>query len=152
MMEQNQFRHCMGLRIRHYEVDWQGIVHNVNYLLYFELGRVEYFLAIGFPFDLPGVNRDSKIVLVRNEIDYRTSATLNDALEVRTRVREIRNTSFIMEGLITRASDGQVVSVNVAYHVWLDPQTNRPQLVPEKFRAFVETYEGRSAPLAEGKD
>jgi acyl-CoA thioester hydrolase len=151
-MDRELFTHCMPLGVRHYEVDWQGIVHNVNYLLYFELGRVEYFRAIGSPFDVRAVNSDSKVVLVRNEVDYRSSALLSDTLDIRTRIREIRNTSFVMEGLISRSSDGIVIAENVAFHVWLDPATDKPTVVPGHFRELVRTYEKCSVSLAGRKD
>ncbi|MBI4417163.1 MAG: hypothetical protein HY563_00195, partial [Ignavibacteriales bacterium] len=46
------FGHRTELTVRNYEVDWQGIVHNAVYLLYFEMGRVEYLKQIGATLDL----------------------------------------------------------------------------------------------------
>jgi len=141
MMNLAQFHHRMPLHVRHYEVDWQGIVHNVNYLLYFELGRVGYLKAVGAAVDLNSLNGPSKVVLVRNEIDYRSSARFDDELNVHTRIRKIGTTSFVMEGVIVRASDGIALAENVAYHVWLDPANDRPTPIPPEFRALVHAFE-----------
>ena len=136
------FRHVTELRVRNYEVDWQGIVHNAVYLLYFEVGRVEYLKQIGAALDLSGIRGHSKVVLVRNEIDYASSLAFDENLEVHTRISTIRNSSFLMEGMLVRKESGQAVSTNIAHHVWLDPGTNAPLRVPDTFRKLVQAYEG----------
>ena len=136
------FRHVTNLQVRNYEVDWQGIVHNAVYLQYFEVGRVEYLKQIGAALDLNSVRGRSKVVLVRNEIDYLSSLTFDEKLQVHTRISTIRNSSFLMEGMLVRKESGQPVSTNIAHHVWLDPGTNAPLRVPDTFRKLVQTYEG----------
>ncbi len=141
------FRHGMDIRVRNYEVDWQGIVHNAVYLLYFEIGRVEYLKQIGAVLDLNSVRGRSKVVLVRNEIDYLSSLTFDEQLFVRTRISTIRNSSFLMEGMLLRKESGQAVSTNIAHHVWLDPSTNSPSRVPDEFRKLVQAYEGANCSI-----
>lgn len=142
------FRHAMEIRVRNYEVDWQGIVHNAVYLLYFEVGRVEYLKEIGAVLDLNSVRGHSKVVLVRNEINYLSSLTFDEELLVRTRISTIRNSSFLMEGMLVRKGSGQSVSTNIAHHVWLDPRTNAPLRVPDTFRKLVQSYEGDRCSIA----
>jgi len=140
--EREKFRHRFQIRVRNYEVDWQGIVHNGNYLLYFEVGRVEYLKQLGAKVDLNTIQGSSKVVLVRNEIDYKSPACFDELLNVYTRTSYIRNSSFAMEGLMEKAEGGQIVAFNVAYHVWLDPATNRPRTVDDEFRRLVQSFEG----------
>jgi len=94
------FRHRITLRVRNYQVDWQGIVHNAIYLEYFETGRIEYLRRIGRVLDLASINRSSRVVLARNEIDYISPAKFDDLLEVGTKVSQIGTSSFIFEGVI----------------------------------------------------
>lgn len=136
------FNHATPVRVRSYEVDWQGIVHNAVYLMYFEVGRVEYFRHVGAALDLGSVRGSNKVVLVRNEIDYRMPVTFDAALNVHTRISRIKNTSFWMEGVLELASTGAVVATNVAYHVWLDQHTDQPRDVGDEFRKLVEKFEG----------
>jgi acyl-CoA thioester hydrolase len=143
MMEKSKFKFSSRVRVRNYEVDWQGIVHNATYLLYCETGRIEYLKQFGTEVSLNAIRGASKVVLVRNEIDYRSPAQFDDLLNIYTRVSFIKNTSFAMEGLIENAATGIVVAENVAYHVWLDPTTNRPKPVPDEFRKLVQAFEGR---------
>ncbi len=80
-MDRLQFKHKTSIRVRNYEVDWQGIVHNANYLLYCEVGRIEYLRDLGAKVDMQSINGSSKVVLVRNEIDYKSSARFDELLQ-----------------------------------------------------------------------
>ena len=141
-MDRSKFKHKTTIQVRNYEVDWQGIVHNANYLLYCEVGRIEYLKDLGITVDLKSINGDAKVVLVRNEIDYKSPALFDQRLHVFTRTSFIRNTSFAMESLIETAADAELVATNVAYHVWLDPITRIPKTIGKEFRELIERFEG----------
>jgi acyl-CoA thioester hydrolase len=143
-MERKDFKHCTQIRVRSYEVDWQGIVHNSNYLRYFEVGRIEYLKHIGASVTMNSIQRDQKVVLVRHEIDYIFPALFDALLNVHTRVSFIKNSSFAMEGLMENAANGQEVARTVAFHVWLDPTSDRPKTVGEEFRKLVQQFEGNT--------
>jgi acyl-CoA thioester hydrolase len=143
-MELKQFRHATQLRVRSYEVDWQNVVHNSNYLRYFEVARIEYLKAVGAAIDFEMVRGKSKVVVVRQEIDYRAAAGFDDLLTIYTRTSKIRNSSFAMEGILQDETRGVVVAESTAVHVWLDPVTDRPQPVPEHFRGRIRAYEGEN--------
>lgn len=135
------FSHRMSLKVRNYEVDWQGIVHNAVYLLYFETGRVEYLKHIGASLDLNSVRGKSKVVLVRNEIDYLRPLSFDEEITVLTRISSIKKSSFVMEGMLLHAATGEMASTNVAVHVWLDPARPVPTPVPDSFRKLVQAFE-----------
>ena len=150
-MDKSPFKHKTELRVRNYEVDWQGIVHNANYLLYFEVGRIEYLKNLGLSIDLNSMRNDSKVVLARNEIDYKSPAMFDDALVIYTRISYIRNTSFAFEGIIEEATSGRRIAENLAVHVWLDPRTSEPTTVGGDFRKVVEKFEGGSIRITDLK-
>ena len=141
-MDKHNFLHKTQIQVRNYEIDWQGIVHNANYLLYCEVGRVAYLQHVGAKLDLNSINGDSKVVLVRNEIDYKASARFGDTLNVYTRISYIKTSSFAMEGIVEHAGSAERIVNNIAYHVWLDPVSNRPSPVPDDFRKLVQKHEG----------
>ncbi len=130
------------IKVRNYEIDWQGIVHNSNYLLYFETGRIEYLKNINVEIDLNTIQNDQRVVLVRNEINYKSPAKFDELLNVYTRISKIGNTSFIFEGMLIEELTQRVVTENVAYHVWLKPHTEEPMTVPDSFREKVKAFEG----------
>ncbi len=141
-MDDPKFKHVIQLRVRSYEVDWQGIVHNSNYLRYFEVGRVEYLRHIGARITMDSIQNEGKVMLVRHEIDYQSPALFDELLNVHTRMSFIKNSSFGMEGVMENASTGQLVAQTAAYHVWLDWRTNRPKTIGDDFRKLVQQFEG----------
>lgn len=143
--EKGKFKHVTEVSVRNYEIDWQGIVHNANYLLYFEIGRVGYLEQLGAKLDVNTVRHESKVVVARNEIDYLSPAQFGETLTVYTRISVIRNTSFFFEGYIEEESGHRPISSNVSIHVWLDHRTGKPMSVPAHFRKLVGEYEGENA-------
>ena len=143
-LDRSNFRHSTRIRVRNYEVDWQGIVHNANYLLYFETGRIAYLEQIGIPVNVDAVRGESRVVVARNEIDYRSPARFGDELDVLTRISYIRTTSFAFEGIIEAAPSGRLIAENVSVHVWLDGASGAPVRVGEVFRRLVSAFEGSS--------
>lgn len=141
-MEKSLFRHSTPVRVRNYEVDWQGIVHNANILLYFEVGRLEYLQQLGLRINFQSIQNESRVVLVRNEIDYCSPAHFNELLNVYSRITYIRHTSFAFEAFIEEAGTDRCIASNVAVHVWLDPKTGEPARVREDFRLAVRQFEG----------
>ena len=70
------------------------------YLHYFETGRVAYLQALGIAIDVNTIQHENRVVVARNEIDYRSPARFNETLVVLTRIAELGRTSFTFEGWI----------------------------------------------------
>lgn len=141
-MNKELFNFKSPVRVRTYEVDWQGIVHNTVYMLYCEVGRVEYLKHIGASLDLNTQNSSQKVVLSRNEIDYKSPARFDMEIDVYTRIAEIGTTSFIFEGMLRDRASDTLIATNRAFHVWLDPVKDVPTGIPEDFRKLVRIQEG----------
>ncbi len=141
------FKFKTQVKVRNYEVDWQGIVHNANYLLYCELGRVEYLQHLGLVLDVNTIKHGARVVVARNEIDYLSSAHYGDMIDVHTRISSIKNTSFIFEGLLKGAQTGRDIAANVSIHVWLSDTNGQPMPVPDEFRRTVQSFEGKNAAI-----
>lgn len=146
-MDISKFKHIDTLHVRNYEIDWQGIVHNGNYLLYFEIARVKYFKEIEMKIDERSISGSIRIVLVRNEIDYLNSATFDDKLKIYTRISSIKNSSFVCEGLMFNDNTNLPIAKNKAVHVWTDSKTKKSMMVPDEFRKLVDKYEGGKADI-----
>lgn len=144
-LDRSKFRFHSTLRVRNYEIDWQGIVHNATYLLYFETGRIAYLEHLGVKIDLHTIQHSSKVVVVRNEIDYRSPARFGETLRVHTRIAYIRTSSFAFEGIIEEEAAGRRIAENRAFHVWLDDRTDRPLTVHAGFRRAVAAFEKENA-------
>jgi len=135
------FKHIISLRVRTFDVDSQGIVHNMNYFKYYEVGRVEYRRNFGYKINKTGVFDDGlKVVVVRNEVDYISYAYLDDILNVHTRISWIKNSSFCFEQLITNQNNGTIISKANGILVNLD-NFNRPETLKEKFVNEIKSFE-----------
>jgi len=86
---------------------------------------------------------NAKIVVARNEIDYRSPARFDEALDVFTKISKIGNTSFVFEGKIFEVQSGRLIAENVAVHVWLDSETDKPVHVSDEFRKKITEHEGK---------
>jgi acyl-CoA thioester hydrolase len=111
------------------------------YLLYCEPGRVAYLQSLGLTINVDTIKWDSRIVVVRNEINYCAPAHFNELINVYTRMSYIRNTSFTFEGMLESAETGKRIAENISVHVWLDRESGQPARVPDAFRALVRDFE-----------
>jgi acyl-CoA thioester hydrolase len=146
--ELKKFKHRHSVTVRSYEIDWQGIVHNSNYLLYFEVARIEYFKAVGIPIDERTINGPIRIVIVRNELDYLSSATFDDTLSIYSRVIAVKNSSLICESLMVNAATNALVAKNVSVLVWTDPVTMKSTTIPNTVRDQIDVFEQGAAEIA----
>jgi acyl-CoA thioester hydrolase len=136
------FKHSSRITVRNYEIDWQGIVHNAIYLCYFEVGRISYLENLGIMVNIGSIQTDFRIVVVRNEIDYRTPARFGEELQVLTRISRIRNSSFTFEGILEDAATRRRVAENVSVHALLDPSGCSSVPLDDAFRKRVRDFEG----------
>src|SRR5437667_10949140 len=76
------------LRVRYAETDQMGIVYHANYLVWMEVGRIEYCRAAGIRYR--DLDRDEGILLTVAEAScrYASPATFDDEVTVRTWIAE----------------------------------------------------------------
>lgn len=84
-------------RARWNECDAQGIVFNVNYLLYVDIGIWEYTRALGY-----GADNAPEFVTARSECDYRAPARFDDELRIGVRCARLGTRSVVKAFVIIR--------------------------------------------------
>ena len=124
--------HETEIRVRYAETDQMGIVHNSNYLVWFEVGRSEFCRARDFSYKEMEEKDDALMVVAECYCRYKSPAHYEDALVIRTKVSELRSRSvrFIYE--IFRPSDNVLLAEGETLHLVTD--TNR------KVRTLPEFY------------
>ena len=71
------------LRVRYAETDRMGLLHHANYLVYFEMGRIELLRSQGMTYkDLE--DQGYLLVLTRIQVRYRKPARYDDLLTLVT--------------------------------------------------------------------
>ena len=141
-MDLSEFRHKYQLRVRSFEIDSQGIVHNSIYLQYLEVGRIEYRRSYGYKLLKSGMFDDGlKVVVVNNSIDYKGFAYLDEVLNIYTKISCIKNSSFYFHQVIEKESDKSIVCEGRGVLVNLDPVSNTPATLPNEFVNEIRNFE-----------
>lgn len=144
-LDKSKYKNLFQLRVRNFQVDSQGIVHNAIYLEYCEIGRVEYVRNLGIQLLPTGIFDDGvKINVKRNEINYESPAMVDDMLDIYTRISYLKNSSFCFEHLIFHNETGRLLVTQKSVQVNLNPETNRPERLPDELRKIIMDYEGDS--------
>src|SRR6201996_1050131 len=83
------------VRVRYAETDQMGVVYHANYLVWFEVGRVELIRSLGFDYKQMEHEDGIGIAVVEAVARYKAPARYDDELIIRTRVHTIR--SFLIK-------------------------------------------------------
>lgn len=143
-----KFRHRIRTRVRTYDVDRQGIVHNAVYFYWLEAARVEYFRTIGLPLDRETFVTKHRFVVAHQDIDYFSAAEFDDEYEIFTRIPYIKNSSFGFEQII-RLIDGRALVKASAIMVHLNPAKHSAERIQDAYRKLVSEYEGANLSFIE---
>lgn len=136
--------HETEVRVRYAETDGQGIVHNANYLIWFEVGRSELCRSKGFSYKEMEDEGDAFMVVAESYCRYKSPAFYEDLLTLRTRVGEIRSRSMRFFYEVYRDSDDTMVAEGETLHVVTDrdkkvrkiPAIYRDRLLGNQEQAF----------------
>ena len=102
-------------RVRYAETDQMGIVYYANYLVWFELGRVELLRSLGLAYSQ--LEKDHKLILpvIEANCRYRAPARYDDEILIETRPALVRESVLKFAYRILRD----------------DPDTKPPKLLAE---------------------
>jgi acyl-CoA thioester hydrolase len=125
---------CTQLRVRYAETDQMGVVYHANYIVWMEIGRVEYFRAHGIRYR--DMERDEGILLVVVEAHcrYHSPARYDEEVTVRTWVAGANPRMITFGYEMTDAVTGRHLATGETKHVFCGPD-QRPKKLSEKFRA-----------------
>jgi acyl-CoA thioester hydrolase len=120
------------LRVRYAETDQMGVVYHANYLIWMEVGRVEYWRAAGLRYR--DMEREDGVLLVVAEVNcrYLSAAVYDEEVIVRTSVAEVnpRMIRFVYE--LLGAEDGRLLASGYTKHVFCGAD-RRPAKLPKKY-------------------
>jgi acyl-CoA thioester hydrolase len=136
------FDSAARIRVRFAETDAQGVAHHSNYLVWFEIARVEFLEAFAGGYQRL---RDQGIesLLVEAHTRFIVPARFDDRLLVHTRCLDVRGARFRFEYAVER--DGAVIADGWTAHATVDAATLRPTRTPEWLVAAI-AGRGRASP------
>jgi acyl-CoA thioester hydrolase len=121
-----------AIRVRYAETDQMGVVYHANYLIWMEVGRVEYCRSKGIAYR--DMERDDQVFLVVGEITCRYSAPAHydDEVVIRTRIAEVNPRMVRFEYQIAKVKDSKLLATGWTKHVFCGGDW-RPAKLPEKY-------------------
>jgi acyl-CoA thioester hydrolase len=119
------------VRVRYAETDQMGVVYHANYLVWFEIGRVEFIRQTGL--DYATMEREgAMIAVVEARARYKAPARYDDELIVRTTLAGVRGSIVRFEYAIVRACDEALLCEGETTHIVVDREMKKCDL-PEKY-------------------
>ena len=122
------------LRVRYAETDQMGVVYHANYLIWFEVGRVELLRSLGIPYQRLEQEFDCMIAVVAAELRYRSPARYDDEIGVRTRLVLLRGSLMKIQYQVVRMTDEKLLCEGETTHVVVSRAMEKRRL-PEQYEA-----------------
>ncbi len=140
--------HVFPVRVYYEDTDAGGIVYYANYLKFAERARTE-LLRMAEISHSELMSGDGVAFAVRHcSADFRKPARLDDALDVHTRIVEVKGASIEMEQTVKR--DG-VDLVRLRIKLACMTTSGRPSRIPASVRIGFENFLNREMASLDGK-
>ena len=131
------------VRVRYAETDQMGIVYYANYLVWFEIGRVELLRSLGLAYSQLEIDHQCILPVIEASCRYRAPARYDDQILIETRPAFLRGPVLKFAYRIYRKAnqkgkERELLAEGETTHVVCDDQLNKKPL-PEKYAAALRT-------------
>ncbi len=127
------------VRVRYAETDQMGVVYHSNYLIWFEVGRVEFIRQLGLNYKQME-EEGCGITVVDVHVRYRAPARYDDELVIETRLLAARGAVVRFGYRILRIADGLLLCEGETMHVVVGMDMKKrslPRKYAERFAAHL---------------
>ena len=129
------------LRVRYAETDQMGVVYHSNFVIWFEVGRVEMLRQLGFTYSEMEKRDGTHIAVVDVRCRYKVPARYDDMVTIRT--RNVRDSLLHFGYEVVRDLDGILLAEGETVHLVVDSEFRRIPL-PQKYLASFLKASGKS--------
>ncbi len=125
------------VKVYYEDTDAGGVVYYANYLKFLERARTEALVILGF--SNKKIKKDFGVLIIVKScnIDYKKSAYLEDELSIRSFVKSVTKTSFIMNQFISKGED---LIVEAKVHLVFVSDQGKPIKIPDKLFQDFKPY------------
>jgi len=120
------------LRVRYAETDKMGVVYHANFVIWFEVGRVELLRQLGFQYSDMEKDDNCHIPVVDLRVRYKAPAQYDDEIVVRTQIKNVRSSLLHFSYEVFREADRTLLATGETMHIIVDNKLERTTL-PEKY-------------------
>ncbi len=125
-----------SVRVRYADTDQMGVVYHSNYIVWFEVGRVELLRQLGFSYRDMEKQDDTHIAVVDVRCRYKAPARYDDIILVRTRLIHVRESLLHFGYELVRDDDRKVLAEGETVHIVVNAAFKRVHL-PSKYMASL---------------
>ena len=129
--------HKTHIQLRFNDIDQMGHVNNAVIMEFFDLGKSEYFTAIG----LPPEEGDFTVMVVRVEVDFQRQVLFHDHIHVTTSVDHFGNTSLAVKQQLVDTATGEVCASCRTVMSGYSRITHRSAVIPDTIKERIMRYE-----------
>lgn len=129
--------HVYPVRVYYEDTDAGGLVYHANYLKFAERGRTEMLRLLGVNHKEMASRYGMGFAVRACNVEFRRAARLDDELEVRTRLVDLRGASIVLEQAIVRGAE--LVAELRLRIVCLRPH-GRAARIPEPVHEILQPY------------
>ena len=127
------------VRVRYAETDQMGVVYYANYLVWFEIGRVELLRSLGLAYSRLEIDHKCILPVIEARCRYRSPARYDDVILIETRPAMLRGAVLKFAYRLYRKAnqegkERELLAEGETTHVACDDQLQRKPL-PEKIAA-----------------
>jgi len=133
------------LRVRYAETDQMGVVYHSNYIVWFEVGRVEMLRQLGFTYREMEAQDNTHIAVADVRCRYKAPARYDDLIRIRCRLLNVRESLLHFGYEILRDEDGTLLAEGETTHFVVDSSFKRIPL-PQKYLTSFLRAAGKSGP------
>ncbi len=134
--------------MRYAETDQMAVVYHSNYIVWFEVGRIELLRQLGFTYR--EMEEDGLVLpVVEVKCRYKHPARFDDEITIRTWLAQMRTSLLRFQYEVVRKADGRLLAEGESVHVVVGRDLNRTPLT-EKYWDVLRTATGIAQSAAEG--
>jgi acyl-CoA thioester hydrolase len=130
------------VRVRYAETDQMGIVYYANYLVWFEIGRVELLRSLGLAYSQLETEHECILPVVEATCRYRSPARYDDEILIEARPAMLRGSVLkFAYRILRKAPEGErptLLAEGETVHVVCDDRMNKKPL-PEHYAEALRT-------------
>jgi acyl-CoA thioester hydrolase len=131
-----------SLRVRYAETDQMGVVYHSNYIIWFEVGRVELLRQLGFTYKEMESQDQCRIAVVDVKCRFKSPALYDDEILIRTHLKNVRDSLIHFGYEVLRASDRTLLAEGETTHIVVGHDMQKKAL-PEKYLLPFKAAVGR---------
>jgi acyl-CoA thioester hydrolase len=127
-----------NLRVRYAETDQMGVVYHSNYIVWFEVGRVEMLRQLGFSYSEMEKQDGIHIAVVDVRCRYKAPAHYDELVTIRTQLLNVRESLLHFGYEVIRDPDGILLAEGETVHIVVNSAFKRIHLPQKYLPAFCQ--------------